>query len=79
MNNVSKLHSHTMHHWASLIIKRSNSRQTPVRIHYVSKNGQVHKDLKTKKIDLKNIFFQGISKKLPGECCKEAACQVSLR
>ena len=44
-NTVSKLH--TMFHRATLIIKHSHGRHTPVRIRlYTSINGLVHKDSK---------------------------------
>ena len=71
--------SYTKFYWATLIIKRSNGRHTPVLVQLYGEKRLVHKDSKTKKINLKNNFFGDFSKSSPGECCYVAACKVSLR
>ena len=73
MGNTVRLH--TKFHRASLIIKRSNERHTPVRIRRKAAY-EVPKDSKIKNIDLNNIFFGGFSKYTPGAYCQEASQKV---
>ena len=46
---------------------------------FLSKNGKVHMDSKSKKIDAQIYFLQVFSKCAPEEFCSEAACEVRIQ